>query len=178
MNVVDILIFARIVSSICILFTMPFSPRFFAFYSLCGIGDVADGIIAHKIEFESDREAKLDGIADMVFAAIITVKILPSLKIPMIIIIWIVAIALIRFAGNFIGYRKYKTYSHLSTYANKLTGFVIYIFPFLYKVTNIYVLGFILCSIASLASVEELLIIIKSKKLNRNCRSIFDKDRF
>lgn len=178
MNVVDVITFVRILASIYVLFTVPFSPSFFTFYSFCGICDAADGIIARKAEIESDRSAKLDSMADIIFAAVIIFKILPQLKIPILIILWIVAIVIIRFVSNFIGYKKYRTYCSLCTYANKVTGFVIFIFPFFYKIANPYILGSILCAIASISSVEQLMIILKSKKLDRNCRSIFDKDRF
>ena len=73
-----------------------------------------------------------------------------------------------------VGFIKYKSVAFLHTYANKFTGGVILIcFPMLYLLGGVTKTLMFLCILASIASIEELLINLISKKLNRNVRSIF-----
>lgn len=82
------------------------------------------------------------------------------------------SIALIRFATYGIGYLKYQTYSALHTYMNKITGMLLFALPGLFLILNIYVVTVLVCVIAFISASEELFITLKSKELNRDCKSI------
>lgn len=51
---------------------------FFVLYILCGISDVLDGLIARALHTESEIGATLDSVADLIFAIMYIIKILPS----------------------------------------------------------------------------------------------------
>lgn len=103
---------------------------------------------------------------------IIAVRILPILKIPKELLVWVVTIAVIRIAGYIIGFIKYRSFSSLHTISNKLTGVLLFLSPFMYMVMGISIMGVILCAAATISSSEELWITIKAKKLQRDIKGI------
>ncbi|MNE53828.1 hypothetical protein D3C80_1485760 [compost metagenome] len=86
-------------------------------------------------------------------------------------------IAIIRIASLLVGYYKFYEYVSLHTYANKATGLLLFGAPFFIDKINIYILGAILCTIASLSAIEELFIQIRSTELSRNVKSIIGQKR-
>ena len=66
---------------------------FYIMYLFCGFTDMVDGTIARKTKSVSEFGAKLDTVADIVFAAVCFVKILPLIQFPTWLWIWIVIIA-------------------------------------------------------------------------------------
>ena len=131
------------------------SLPFWICYFWCGISDILDGLIARKLRQQSGIGAKLDSIADFIFA------------------VTIIAIALLRLISYSIGFFKYRTFSSLHTLMNKITGISIFAFPLLYICFGLDVAGIMICIVAFLSSFEEIAIMIKSKELNRDIKSIF-----
>ena len=82
----------RIICTALIIFTESFSSIFFIFYFLCGLSDVLDGYIARKFKLCSKFGARLDSVADAFFIITILIKILPSLRLELWMILWIVFI--------------------------------------------------------------------------------------
>lgn len=132
-----------------------------------------DGFVARKLNQQNLTGAKLDSIADIVFAVAILIVVVNNLSLP--VWIWLCAAltALLRIVSYIIGLYKYQTFSSLHTYANKATGALIFIFPLLYAIWGMTIAGIILCIIAFISSLEELIITAKSKELNRDCKTIF-----
>lgn len=157
------------------IFTTPFSVKFWICYLCGGLSDVLDGFVARKLKQQSIVGAKLDSIADLVFAIAIFIVIIKNINLSTLTWQFIILIILLRGASYIIGFYKYHTFTALHTYANKATGIIIFMFPLLYILFDISITEFILCVIAIISSLEELVIIIKSKELNRDCRSMFIK---
>ena len=57
-----------------------------------------------------------------------------------------------------VGYVKYRALSFLHTYANKTTGIALCFSPILHQFFELNLIIFVLCVIASLSAVEELII--------------------
>lgn len=169
----NILSVIRILLSPILFFVDPFSPSFWVVYSVCGFSDMMDGFIARKTNSTSRLGAILDSIADIVFLGTVFVVLLPIIFIPKDILIWIAVIALIRVVSLLLAYLKYHTFGTLHTYANKVTGFILFCFPYLYNSIHIDVLGSLICLIASLSAIEELVIHLRSKELSRNVKGIW-----
>ncbi|MCQ2463696.1 MAG: CDP-alcohol phosphatidyltransferase family protein, partial [Clostridia bacterium] len=104
----NIITVSRIPFSVLLLVFSPFSVTFTVLYLLCGITDVLDGFIARKLHTQSEKGARLDSIADLIFAIIYAVRILPLLSVPYWIWIWTAVIAVIKIAGIVIASRKAK----------------------------------------------------------------------
>ena len=165
----------RIFGSVFLLTIEPMSILFYVIYLTCGISDILDGYIARKTNAVSKVGATLDSVADFIFVFVMVVIFIPLISWELWLIYWIVAIAIIRLVSLVIGFAKYHSAAFLHTYANKATGLALFVFPLFYHVADIAIVAAALCSIASLSAIEELVINLKEKNLDKNIRSLFYK---
>ncbi|WP_330625941.1 CDP-alcohol phosphatidyltransferase family protein, partial [Clostridioides difficile] len=75
--------FSRIVFALLMLSSTFCSLPFWICYFWCGISDILDGLIARKLRQQSGIGAKLDSIADFIFAVTILVKEKKNIALPM-----------------------------------------------------------------------------------------------
>lgn len=132
-----------------------------------------DGYIARKTKNTSTTGAVFDSVADFIFITIMLVIMIPIIDIQHWIQLWLISIAMIKAASLLIGFIKYHIIVFLHTYMNKATGALLFAFPLLYNGLGLRATAFLLCSVASIAAVEELVINIVSRKLSHNIKSIF-----
>ena len=59
----------RILLSVCLPFTEPFTVLCSAIYALCGLTDILDGVVARATGTDDERGARLDTLADCFFVA-------------------------------------------------------------------------------------------------------------
>ena len=166
--------FSRIIFSLILIFITPLSIAFYAIYIICGFSDIMDGFIARKTMTTSILGAKLDSMADMIMTGVFLLVLYPIVNPTTKIIIWIISIAIIRLASMVVALKRYKTFASLHTYANKITGLVLFIFPLLLSFVTTTVLMYIICSVASISAIEELIIQLTSSQLRLNTQSIFE----
>ena len=167
----------RIPLSAAMLAVPPFSALFWIFYLGSGLTDILDGFLARKLHQESAFGAKLDSIADFVFVGCLTIFAVINMNIPRWLWLCALAIALLRFVSYGIGSYKYHEFTALHTWTNKLTGILIWSAPILWCLCGLRVTVDILCTVAFISACEELVIIIKSKELNRDCKGILFNKR-
>ena len=141
--------------SLMLLIPDTFSIEFYIIYIYCGISDMLDGFIARKSKNESKIGARLDSASDIIFVIVAIIKILPALNLSKGIIIWTVIIALIKVTNVICAYICYKKLVLPHTIANKITGFILFIAPFIIVNTNQIIFEIIICSIATFAAVQE-----------------------
>ena len=154
-NIANYLSISRIIMSIILAISETFSFPFYIIYIYCGISDMLDGYIARKTKSTSKIGAGLDSVADIIFVIVAIIKILPALYLSKGIIIWIVIIALIKVTNVICAYICYKKLVLPHTIANKITGFILFITPFIIVNTNPIIFQIIICSIATFAAVQE-----------------------
>lgn len=169
-NLVSII---RIILSVILLFTKPFSTLFFLLYVAGGVSDILDGYIARKYKLTSEFGALLDSIGDFIFILVLLYLLYPYVRLSQLLTIWIGVICIIRFGSIFVALLRFHTVLFLHTYLNKATGLLLFCFPIFIVCFGMQLTGIILCSLATLSAVEELAIDIKAKELNRNIISIF-----
>jgi len=138
-----------------------------------GFTDIADGVFARKLKQQSALGAKLDSIADFVFAAVIACVIMTNIELPFWMWVWFGIIAILRFVCYGIGFYKYHTFTALHTYLNKAAGALLFAAPLLYVLCGLKATGIILIIIAFASAFEETVMIIRSKTLNRDCKGLF-----
>ncbi|WP_320995704.1 MULTISPECIES: CDP-alcohol phosphatidyltransferase family protein [Hungatella] len=172
-NLANIITFSRIIFALAILYIKPFSTAFWICYFLGGLSDLLDGLVARTLNQQSENGAKIDSIADTVFAASIFIIVLKNIFLPGRFWWFISLIFLIRIITYSVGFYKYRTFSSLHTYFNKASGLLIFMFPLLYVILKLDVAGGIVCFVSFAASVEELLITMKSSRLDRDCKGLF-----
>ena len=167
---------SRILGAIFLIFIVPFSMPFYIVYTICGFSDAIDGLVARAMKSESEFGAKLDSVADLIFYSVLLAKIFPFLwdNLPKAIWIAVALIILTRIAAYLTACIKHKKFASIHTYANKLTGFSLYLVPYLANILLIPACTTV-CVIAGFASLEELLIHSLSKEYNPNSKSIFMK---
>lgn len=174
-NIPNAMTLSRIFFAFALLCTKPMSLVFYTLYGLCGLTDVLDGFVARKHNVVSYVGAILDSVADLIFVGIVLFMFWPLLKLERGHVLWIIVIAVVRGGSLAIGYVKYKGYSALHTYANKVTGVLLFTFPWLYPVFGTANTYTFLCSVASISAIEEMAIQITSKGLSRDVKSLFVK---
>jgi CDP-diacylglycerol--glycerol-3-phosphate 3-phosphatidyltransferase len=153
----------------------PLSVEFYTIYIICGLSDMVDGFIARKTGTASRLGAKLDSIADLVMVVVLIIVLYPIVNLTIEIIIWIILIGITRLASMIVVIKKYKTFAILHTYGNKITGIVLFIFPILLTYIHTNAPIYIVCIIASISAIEELIIQLTSNQLQLNKQSIFIK---
>lgn len=121
-----------------------------------------DGFVARKLHTESETGARLDSIADLIFAFMYAVKILPHLSVPVYIWIWTAIIAVVKISGIFIKSKKKGKLFIEHSLLNKLTGVLLFALPLTLHLVDIKYSAVFLCIIATLAVIEEMRKIIQA----------------
>ena len=151
----DCITLSRIPFSIMLLAFPPSSVPFAVFYLLCGLSDMLDGFVARRRHTASERGARLDSAADLVFALIYAVRILPLLGLPRWVWGWTVGIAVVKITGILrTGIKKRRLVVRHSV-LNKLTGLALFLLPLSVSVVDVKYSAIVVCTLASLAAVEE-----------------------
>ena len=145
----------RILCSIGLIFVPVFSPAFFVLYLTAGASDMADGAVARKTGTESDLGSKLDTAADLILAAVCLIKMIPVLDIPVWLMIWIAAIALIKVTNIISGYVLHKEFAAVHTVPNKVTGAALFVLPLTLPVIDLKYSGALVCALAAFAAIQE-----------------------
>jgi len=154
-NAPNIITCSRILFSICFLFFPAFSTGFFIFYTSAGLTDLLDGEVARKTDCESELGSKLDTAADWVFIIAALVKILPSIDIPPLLLVWVIAILIVKITNVVYGFRLHGRFTAVHSPMNKITGLLVFLFPFTVPYIDIVYPSVIVCAVASLATVQE-----------------------
>ncbi len=165
----------RIILSFSLIFTVPLSFTFYVIYLICGISDIMDGIIARKTGSCSELGARLDSAADLIMVIALFFRIFPMLKLPDLIVLWVIIIFIIRLISVTIVLVKYKTFAILHTWSNKAAGFALFLAPFLLYSYLSGFLMYMICGIASLSAIEEMTIHLTSRQLQVDKKSIFSE---
>lgn len=159
MNIANFITLLRIAGTLLLLLAVPFSKGFFAVYTMTGITDALDGFFARKFKCTTEFGAKLDSVADLLFYGVMMIKIIPELCIILPCWIWgmVFLAVLIRISSYIL--TAVKTHGLMSnhTYLNKLTGFCVFVIPYIVRFPGIGV-GFcaVSCAVATVASVQDL----------------------
>ncbi|MGO0907449.1 CDP-alcohol phosphatidyltransferase family protein [Clostridioides difficile] len=173
-NIANIITTLRIILSIVLLKIEMFSFLFFTIYIVCGVSDFLDGYIARKINITSKFGSRLDSIADICLVISMSIIMLPVINISKYIVLWILIIVLVRITSIIIVICKYNTFAILHTYGNKLSGFMLFCLPLFYNMMNTNLLASIVCVVASISAIEEVIIHILSKELKIDISSIIE----
>ena len=145
----------RIVISAFLLFCPALSPAFFMLYIAAGASDMIDGAVARKTGTVSEIGSRLDTIADIVFAAVCLIKVLPVLDVPVWLTIWIAIIAFIKAANIAAGYIRQKEFVSVHSMINKVTGGLLFVFPLTLAFIDLRYSAAVVCVAATAAAIQE-----------------------
>ncbi len=136
-NLPNVITALRMFGTILLIFTKPLTLWFFIIYTFTGVTDILDGFIARKFKLTSEFGAKLDSVADLLFYAVMLIKIFPILlkKLPLILWVLIVFALLFRVLNYITVAVKTKQFASTHSVFNKITGFCVFVVPFILNLT-------------------------------------------
>ena len=170
-HIANILTGCRILGSILLLFFSAFSVAFYIIYLFCGFSDMIDGTIARKTNSISKFGSQLDTIADLVFAVVSMIRLLPVIHLPGWLWIWCGMIAIIKIGNIIWGYVSKKQFMSLHTIMNKATGLLLFLLPLTIFIVELKYTAIVVCSIATFSAIQEGVYVIvdsKCKQANSN----------
>ena len=153
--------FFRIAGSVVMLFFPVFSIGFYTFYLLCGISDMIDGKIARTSKEINVYGAVLDSLADFVFLVLSFVKLISVIRLPLFVWIWVALIALVKIGLNVYSLIYFDSLLSLHTLLNRITGILMFIFPFVILLVDVKYVSVALCVSATFAVIGEAIYVKK-----------------
>lgn len=160
-NLANGITLCRIFLSVRLLFLPLFSTGFYAAYLLCGLSDMADGIVARRMHMVSEFGSKLDSAADFVFVAVAMIKILPQIDVSVFMWIWIGVIAVIKMGTVVYGALHGQGLVSAHTVLNKITGLLLFLMPLTLKFMDFRYSAVIICTVATISAIQESFVIRK-----------------
>jgi len=166
----------RIIGSAVLLFIKPLTPLFLILYAVCGFSDVLDGFIARSTGRTTDLGAKLDSIADLLYYAVMVLRIMPILISILPGWLWCATgiVILLRLGSYITAAVKYKRFASMHTYMNKVTGLAMFTMPYALMLPCAVTLCAVICAIAGISSLEEFIIHLVRREYSTSVKSIFD----
>ena len=142
----------RMAASMTMLANSPADPVFWTLYAWCGVSDIADGPIARKLDEESPLGARLDSVADIVFAAASCLSLLPECDLAT----WLIAaIVILATAKTLIYALAANKVRDVHSKENKMAGFAAFAtLPVLF-LTNMSITAMPACVLAAHAILKE-----------------------
>jgi len=153
--IANVITIFRIAASIVLLFCPVFSPVFYTLYIAAGLSDMLDGFVARKTDTVSKFGARLDTIADFVFVVVCLIKLLPTLRIPAWLYIWIGIIALIKVVNIISGFAVQRGFVAVHSVMNKATGVLLFLLPLTILVFPLKYSAIVVCAVATFAAIQE-----------------------
>ena len=154
--IANIITVSRILFSLAMILFPPSSVPFEVLYVLCGLTDVLDGFLARKLHMESTTGERLDSIADLFFAVVYAVKILPLLNIPLWIWIWVAIIGAVKITSILIASTKAHRLLIEHSFGNKLTGLLLYLLPLSVHIADVKYGAILVCTVALGTVIKEM----------------------
>ena len=145
----------RIAAGIVLLFCPVFSPAFYMFYIAAGLSDMLDGFVARKTDTVSKLGARLDTMADFVLVVVCLIKLLPVLRIPAWLYVWIGIIALIKVVNIISGFAVQKRFVAVHSVMNKATGALLFLLPLTIPAVPLKSSAIVVCAAATFSAVQE-----------------------
>ena len=134
-----------------------------------------DGAVARKTGTVSEFGSRLDTAADIVFAAVCLIKLLPVLDIPLWLCIWIAVIAFIKAANIAAGYIRRREFISVHSVMNKATGGLLFVFPLTLAFMDLRYSAAAVCALATAAAIQEGYLIDRKATLSRKLFSSREK---
>ena len=154
-HIANVITSSRIILTFILLPIPIFSLPFYLVYALCGFTDMIDGFIARRTNTQSEFGAKLDSVADTFFSFVCLYKVIFAIDLNAWIWSWIALIAIIKVLNIIFGYIFEKRIIMLHTTANKVTGFLLFIWVFVIFFIDINTAALPICMIATFAALQE-----------------------
>lgn len=171
-HIPNIISVCRILMSISLLFFFWQPVIFFLIYLICGLSDIADGLLARRLKVTGVLGARLDSVGDLFLFIIMLIycflffgkDLYPYY--PLLIVVFCVRIIALLFAAI-----KFHSFVILHTRSSKIAGFLTFFTPILLMLSDSAVI-YPVIGIALFSAIEELILHIVSNNPNPDKRGI------
>lgn len=167
-NIANFITFIRILLAIAIVPAATFSKLFFVIFTLIGFTDALDGHVARKLKIDSKFGMQFDGIVDGFALTICLIKMIMAINLWKWIWVWTSLIAALRFWNLIVGYKNRHLVAFTHTLANKASGFIFFLIPYCYIYFDPNIIAAPLCLLATLAAIQEAMLVRTKKKINHH----------
>ena len=124
-----------------------------------------DGTVARKTGAVSKFGARLDTVSDFVFMLVCCVKILPLIRLPVWLWVWIIIIAFIKIFNILYVFIRRKKLISIHSKLNKITGFALFLLPLTLNFFETAYIAAVICLLATLALIEEVYFTAKGQEV-------------
>ncbi len=148
----------RIVCALSLIFCPMFSAWFYGLYILGGVSNVLDGMAARRLGTETKFGAQLDTVADILFSAVVILKVMRAVSVPTWLILCIVCIAAVKCCNVICSFVLYKRLVSEHTVMNKTCGALLFALPIcigLFPRQLSVILSILTCAAAAFAAIQE-----------------------
>ncbi len=175
-HVPNILSVIRMALSLSLLLFLGDRTLFFIIYIICGITDVFDGAIARKTNTASALGARLDSAGDFLFFIVVLDCIaIWAGKSALPLLPYVGAVVLLRFVNLGISGIRFRVFASVHTFGNKAAGILVFLSFGVYILSDALWAFIPVCAVAGLSAIEETAILLTSKELDLDRKSIFIK---
>ena len=172
-NCANLVTCIRLLGCIALIFLKVPELAFYIVYTCCGVTDAIDGMLARGLKITSSFGSFLDTLADLSFYTVMIIKIFPWLwELPLSFWIIFISAITIRLLAYALAALKFKVFSSVHTYLNKITGLLVFAAPYFILTPYFALYCFITISVAAFSSLEEFLIHVFSKVYSRRNKSL------
>ena len=153
--IADLLTGTRIAAA-CLLLFIPAGSACFPTVYLCGgVSDMLDGPAARRFGVVGKHGALFDSIADLVFAAVCLIKLLPAADVGIFLLCLTGVIAILRVCNAIFAKVVLGKIVFFHTTTNRLAGGLLFLLPFAGKLVCFRALAALVCAVALFATVQE-----------------------
>lgn len=160
-HLANIVSLSRVAGSVVLFCCNSLSKTFLAVYIFCGFTDLIDGQIARKTNSTSTLGATLDTVGDVLTYLALTKILILCKLVPAWILTWILSAGAVFGVCTFISKKRFSKFYLPHTYLGKIFGGAVFVLPIAMQFMPGYVWMSVICSIASIHSLE--LVYIQSK---------------
>lgn len=166
----------RGVLALLLLFPEPMSAGFYGIYTLTGLTDMVDGMVARRTGTQRVEGAKLDSGADLLLLCVAAFRLLPVLWRDIPLWLWMsgAAAALLRCLAYWVGWRRHHTFAPPHTLLNKAAGLALFCLPYGLAVCPPATALTLPCGLAVLSAAEELWITWHRKRASPDMRGAWE----
>lgn len=155
---------SRIIGAVILFFFSEITGAFLTVYIYCGFSDLIDGPVARKIGSVSVTGARLDTVGDVLTYFALTKILIIKRIVPLWGLIWF-GVTLIGFVVSAIVSKvRFNRFYFVHSLFGKILGVVIFLMPLAVNKYPAQYIGLI-CSVATIAAVESIIIQLKSTSL-------------
>lgn len=172
-HIANIVSLSRVVGAFVLFLCNDISTLFLTVYVLCGFTDLIDGPIARKTGSTSPLGATLDTVGDVLTYLALTKILIKKKLVPSWILIWILSAGVMFGICSLISKRRFQKLYLPHTYLGKAFGGSVFVLPIAMQFMPPAAWMAVICSIASIHSLELLYIQSKNKSAQSFVPSAF-----